>query len=246
MYLIGLDLGQAADYTAISVTRQLRKPEFVREDVVPGTAAYDLAPEVVRTMYHTQYLQRARRMSYVNVVERMVRIVQNPILVEEGYMVLLDQGGPGAAVGDMLVSRGMSRISRMLLTSGSEAHLTGGVYKIPKEVLVASLINVLQTGRWKIAQELELAEQLKTELLNFKMKITKSGNTAYEAALESIHDDLVMSCGMAIHYGEMNYHEEKVYKDRHKYDLNNQHGPSRGHDWDILNYGLKETTQGWF
>jgi len=63
------------------------------------------------------------------------------------------------------------------------------------------------------------------ELQNFKLKITKSANDTYEAWRESVHDDLVLSVGMAVWYLEMQYglgkkilDEKTMYQETKKYD----------------------------
>ena len=57
---------------------------------------------------------------------------------------------------------------------------------------------LLQSGRLKIARELEHAETLKAELLNFRVKINiATGHDSYEAWREGDHDDLVLAAAMA-------------------------------------------------
>jgi len=54
----------------------------------------------------------------------------------------------------------------------------------------------------KIAKGLRYVDTLVQELGNFKVKITKHGNDAYEAWREGQHDDLVLSVALACWYGE--------------------------------------------
>jgi hypothetical protein len=59
----------------------------------------------------------------------------------------------------------------------------------------------LQNGRLKVARELPLAETLKTELLNFRVKIDpKTAHDSYEHWREGDHDDLVLATAMACWY----------------------------------------------
>jgi hypothetical protein len=69
---------------------------------------------------------------------------------------------------------------------------------VPKRDLVSVMQVALQSGWLKIAAELELAETLKNELLNFKVKVNiATGHDSYEVWRENEHDDLVLACAMA-------------------------------------------------
>jgi hypothetical protein len=61
----------------------------------------------------------------------------------------------------------------------------------------------MQNGQLKIAQDMPLAETLRNELLNFKVKINIStAHDSYEAWREGDHDDLVLSVALACWAGE--------------------------------------------
>jgi hypothetical protein len=70
---------------------------------------------------------------------------------------------------------------------------------VPKRNLVSALQAALQTGALKIASSLELAEVLREELLNFRIKINiATGHDSYENWREGDHDDLVLAAAMAV------------------------------------------------
>ena len=70
---------------------------------------------------------------------------------------------------------------------------------MPKRNLVSALQAALQTGTLKIASSLQLAEVLRQELLNFRIKINLStGHDSYEHWREGDHDDLVLAAAMAV------------------------------------------------
>ena len=57
---------------------------------------------------------------------------------------------------------------------------------------------LLQNSRLRIAEGLSLAETLKKELLNFRVKIDpKTAHDSYEHWREGDHDDLVLAAAMA-------------------------------------------------
>jgi hypothetical protein len=61
----------------------------------------------------------------------------------------------------------------------------------------------MQSRQLKIAQDMPLADTLKKELLNFKVKINiATGHDSYEAWREGDHDDLVLAVAMACWCGE--------------------------------------------
>jgi hypothetical protein len=75
--------------------------------------------------------------------------------------------------------------------------------RVPKRDLVGTLVALLQTGRLRVAEGLELAPALVNELVNFKMKINlDTGHDSYEAWRESVHDDLVLAVALACWCGE--------------------------------------------
>ena len=73
-----------------------------------------------------------------------------------------------------------------------------GSYRVPKRDLVGGLQVLLQSGRLKIARYLEHAETLKSELLNFRVKINiATAHDSYQAWREGDHDDLVLATALA-------------------------------------------------
>ena len=61
---------------------------------------------------------------------------------------------------------------------------------------------VFQTERLRIASSLPLRPILIDELLNFRAKVTTTGNNTFEAWRESVHDDLVLALAIAVWYAE--------------------------------------------
>jgi hypothetical protein len=66
---------------------------------------------------------------------------------------------------------------------------------------VAAVQVLLQNGRLKIAEGLELAPTLRKELLNFRVKVNPAtAHDSYEHWREGDHDDLVLATAMACWY----------------------------------------------
>ena len=111
---------------------------------------------------------------------------------------MIDATGVGPAVTDIFSKRGRSFTALKIHGGDAEIH-DKNIHRVPKGNLVFALQAALQTGALKIASSLELAEVLRQELLNFRVKINlASGHDSYEAWREGDHDDLVLAAALAV------------------------------------------------
>lgn len=189
-FYVGLDLGQANDYTAIAV---------VEETGQKGESPL-----------HVRHLERPPLGTYYpEQVARVKELVTDPLLAEEIYNewgtrlgarppdLVVDATGVGRPVVDMLRKEGLS-YSAVLITGGDIEHHENGFYRVPKRNLVSAVQVALQSGQLKIAEDLALAETLRKELLNFRVKVNIStAHDSYEAWREGDHDDLVLAVSLA-------------------------------------------------
>jgi len=208
--IVGVDLGQQRDPTAICV---------VERDYVPAGKLYNAsywvkgrelygAREPVKLEYHMRHLERpALGTSYVEVVERVVELLKS--LGDEELVLAVDTTGVGRPVADML----KERLERWLeeerntclhtawitITGGdSVTKAEGGGIRVPKRDLASAPLVLMQNEQLKIAEALQLAPVLRRELLNFKVKINiATGHDSYEAWREGDHDDLVLAVALA-------------------------------------------------
>jgi hypothetical protein len=71
--------------------------------------------------------------------------------------------------------------------------------RVPKRELVGLLVALFQSGRLKVARDLELASVLINELINIRVTVNMAtGHDSYEAWRESVHDDLVLATGLLV------------------------------------------------
>lgn len=201
-FLIGCDLGQANDYTALCVAERLRvrAPAELRAQHRLEREHLGVLHAPMRIEYHVRELERLRLgMSYVEVADRIVELRRR---VPDAALVL-DHTGVGRPITDMLRDRGL-RPAAVTITAGERAHPDGmGGWRVPKKDLVAVMQRLLQERRLKIAPALPFAETLVQELLNFRVKINRAtGNDSYGAWRERDHDDLVLAVACAVWYGE--------------------------------------------
>jgi hypothetical protein len=183
-FFVGLDLGQASDYTALNIQAQIWNAEKKRNE------------------YEMRYLDRVRGMPYPDVVAKVSTIMESDKLNgSEPAQLILDKTGVGAPVADMF-KIGPIKPIEITITGGLTASNVPGGFHVPKRDLVFALLAVFQSGRFKIAEGLALATPLMEELTNFKVKINSNGHDSYAAWRETQHDDLVLSAAMATWYGE--------------------------------------------
>ena len=214
--LIGVDLGQQRDYTAISVTERVPVPTGASYkepyyDHDTQRARWHLVPDACPE-YRVRHLERPPLGTpYTDVVARVVELVEtlggNPVLA-------VDATGVGRPVIDMLwktlgeeLEGTNIYVDRCAVTITGGDSVTrnpdGGGFRVPKRDLISATLVLLQNGHLKIADALPLKDVLVKELLNFRVKINIStAHDSYEAWREGDHDDLVLSVAMACWAGE--------------------------------------------
>lgn len=199
-YVMGLDLGQSGDPTAIAIAELVEPPTRPTMDVPAYPTAEQLreltAPERRAAGLYLRHLERiALNTPYPAIVERVVRMVTNAPLKGRVDLVV-DATGVGRPVVDMFRAAGLD-LTAVTITSGNAASGDGRDWRVPKRDLVVGLQVLLQEGRLKIAKGLPEADALVQELLAFKVKI--DATTAHDSynAREGAHDDLVLAAAMA-------------------------------------------------
>jgi hypothetical protein len=196
-FYVGLDLGQAADYTALAVVQSVKEKNPDNERIEKNL--------------HLRHLERYELGTpYPEIASKVASLMRRPELSPTEYdptrwryssrppELIVDDTGVGRAVSDLLRTKGL-RFRAVTITGGDEVHAVGGGrYRVPKRDLVGALEVPFHTGRLKIAEGMELWPALKKELLNFRRKINlKTAHDSYEHWRESDHDDLVLAAALA-------------------------------------------------
>src|SRR5215210_1287248 len=221
--IIGVDLGQQRDPTAIAV---------IERGYVPNGPLYNArywrrgreihaAREPVRLEYHVRHLERPTLgTSYIHIVGRIISLLKS--LPDEDLVLAVDTTGVGRPVADMLRERLNEWLEEnprielnavwITITGGdsvTRASEAGGL-RVPKRDLASAPLVLMQNQQLKIAESLALAPVLKRELLNFKVKINiATGHDSYEAWREGDHDDLVLAVAIACWVGERYMRKEE-------------------------------------
>ena len=176
-HVVGLDLGQSADYSALAILESTAGP----------------SPRHAVTHLHCWPLGTR----YTQVVDDVRKLCSAPPLSSPALVV--DGTGVGAAVCDLFHQADLpGRVLPVVITAGNRASADeSGRLLVPKKELVSVLQVLLQSRRLVIARGLPLAETLGRELANFRVKVSASGNEGFEAWRERDHDDIVLAVGLA-------------------------------------------------
>ena len=183
MFTVGLDLGQAQDYTALCIM----------ETMGSGDAR----------AFHVRHLERFRLgTSYPAIVDRVKNVLATDALRRRSVLVV-DASGVGSPVVDLLRQAGLQPVA-VTITGGNAPTREPGGWNVPKRDLVSSLQVLLQSGRLKFAESLPDMAVLLRELLAFQVKITDDAHDTYGAWREGAHDDLVLCVALACWYATRN------------------------------------------
>jgi hypothetical protein len=177
-HVIGLDLGQSSDFTALAVAERTYPP---------GAARHTLT---------VNYLRRwPLGTAYPAIVADVAALVQRRPLDWPGLAV--DETGVGRAVVDLFRQAQLeARLHPVWITGGHATSAADGTWHVPKKELVSTLQALLQSDRLRIAS-LPERELLVQELLAFRVKVTAGGTETFEAWREKDHDDLVLAVALA-------------------------------------------------
>jgi len=190
LFFIGVDLGQMQDYTAIAIVERM--------EYVTNTGDDD-GEHIIE--HRVRHLERFPLGTLYPEVVRKVGIMMNAPELEDRTILVVDATGVGRAVVDMFTNAYLRPVA-VTITGGNKVSNEGWDFGVPKRDLIGVLEVAMQTGRLKIAKELPEAKTLMDEMLNFKRKITLTGNDTYEAWREGQHDDLVLATALAVWYAE--------------------------------------------
>jgi hypothetical protein len=225
--IIGLDLGQASDPSALVVVQE---HGFTNEDeriyAVPALHRWELntryktvVKDVVRWCYllgpNEKFPNRPKPALVIDytgpgrpIFEDFVDAFMQPEFPEldEEQQAKMDAADLGIPAPGGKVLAGVSALVGITITRGHAVTMvTGSDWHVAKINLAAVVQRVLGT-RLRVqvtADKQHLKEQLEHELTNFKIKRKAlNGDETYEAWRESDHDDIVLALAVAIWWAE--------------------------------------------
>ncbi len=205
LFVLGVDLGQRSDSTAVVGLEKIRYTRFkdwIDEPTAPVSLndPYSTKRPVYDsiTEYHVRYIERmALGISYADIVSYIVALYE--ALEEYKPIIALDVVGVGRVVLDMLREQGLTTVVPITTTASVEpAQKKNGEWSVGKAELSQTVKGLFGREIIKIAKDLDGAYQLLRELDGFAVKVsTNTRRARYEAASEEIHDDLVSALAFA-------------------------------------------------
>ncbi|HEY7312927.1 MAG TPA: hypothetical protein VH643_26420 [Gemmataceae bacterium] len=182
--ILGLDLGQTQQFSALAAIREF-------EQDAHGRSVWAV-PVLTRWPLGTPYPE------IVSGVADIAGRLDQPVLVVDGTAV-----GRGTVDLFRQAELPVSEFVSVTVTAGHQAHrLTPEFWTTPKKDLVAAVQSVLQGRRLKVARGLREAATLTRELATFRAKTTTSASESLDDWREGRHDDLVLAVALAVWMGE--------------------------------------------
>ena len=220
-YSVGVDLGQASDFTAIAVLK--------KEIVPPETAMFSPVGDRPgnrlvegRIVYDLVYLKRPKLGTpYDTIAKRVADLIcelePQGAFGELGQVTLsVDGTGVGRGVVDMLraefhrrgamsSSASLPRVDfRPVSITGSNTSLkkpqrTNAYWSLPKRDLIFPAVAAFQQSKIRIAKGITDRSALVHELKNYSRKTNiATGNMVFEPWREAEHDDLLFGLCLAL------------------------------------------------
>ena len=215
-FYLGVDLGQANDYTAIALAEEA---VWVSPEAAPrlNLAAHgwhspaDLTPWQVEEARRwagrygrpddpplaVRHLERLPLgTSYVAVTDHVLRLYETPPLGGGRCALLVDATGVGRAVTDTMVAAGLPVVAITITGGGG---VTGGIAQglhVAKRELIGATQVALQARRLRVAAALPEAATLARELAAMKVRVTAAANETFDVWRSGVHDDLALAVAM--------------------------------------------------
>ncbi|MEI2651550.1 MAG: hypothetical protein V9G12_05200 [Microthrixaceae bacterium] len=159
---------------------------------------FDGGTQRIQSVYVVRHAERiALGTPYTEVVKRVGEILQHPEI--RAAEVVVDATGVGRAVFEMFRDarrQGMCGYfppHALTITSG-----TSRGWNVKKEDLISKVLRYLEEGRLSVTDDLAIRDKIEQELRTFKRKMTKAGNSTFNAERESDHDDLVIAIAASV------------------------------------------------
>jgi hypothetical protein len=186
-YVMGCDLGQSSDPTAVCV---IEHTHAFREWARGGA-------DQIEDAFNVRHLARLPLgLSYPAVVAEVARLLARPPLVGNCELIV-DATGVGVAVADLFDTAGLDPL-RVTITAGTDQNWQGRRgWHVAKQILISILDARLHTGELGFAKELHEAGAMEGELKDFRRKVSAAGRYQYEARVGR-HDDLVLSVAIGL------------------------------------------------
>ena len=174
-YILGIDVGQSRDYTAICVLEPIETKDGYK--------------------YHCTYIKRLPLNKTFSDMALDVKSMVEQLEVTGHVSVIIDKTGVGAPVVELVDSLTTCEVIGLTITAGIRAKN----WNVPKKELITNLQIALQSQTLKIAKGLDFGEELVEELLNYQVKTKPNNNEIFDTGRVFIHDDLILSLAIGLY-----------------------------------------------
>jgi hypothetical protein len=194
-YVLGVDLGQSQDPSAVVVLHHTRTP-LPTWSVIERTHT---TRQDVQERFDVVYAERLRlNSSYPDIVNYVSEVLQRSPLSDDCHLVI-DETGVGRPVGDMFDGVGLRPI-RVSITAGTDATKIEGHprrWSVAKSLLISGVDAALHAAQLRFAADLRKAHALAEELKDFRRHLSAAGRATYQARTGK-NDDLVLAVAIAV------------------------------------------------
>jgi hypothetical protein len=201
-YVVGVDLGQSSDPTAIAVLEHTKG--VLDYDGKAYSRHISGSKETDAERIDVRHLERLPLgTSYPAVVAYVKHLLARPPLCGEyrhsrrggdrpPAQLVIDSTGVGRAVAEIFTEHGLQHID-VTITAGSEVTQPfRDRWHVSKTILISTVDALLHTGELRFAAALTEAGAMKDELLDFRRHLGAAGRATYQARAGK-HDDLVLA-----------------------------------------------------
>ena len=177
---VGLDLGQARDFSAVVVNEKR-----VGQD---------------GCVFHAfRYAHRFRLgTNYLIVAQEVANLMEKLPVRPEKPELWADNTGVGRPVSDLLRDQGLTPWNVNLTAGQNWSHSGYHSISLPKAIMASGLNVVLQNGEIGFAGDLPWLEQIVRELGAYRVTATSSGVDSFNSRTEADHDDFVVAIGISV------------------------------------------------
>ncbi len=191
-FYLGLDIGQAQDYTAITVVESLRLVSTVRDPL------YLTFPE--SWQHRVRHMQRLPLQTpFHQVVDQVVELIgklRGATRIRNIELVV-DATAVGSPIVEMLRNaRPQCVITPITITGADHVSTYGDTQRVPKRDLMSRLHLMLEDDAIRIPHTLPALEDFREEFRAFRLRFTSKGHDTYSAEGQT-HDDLLLSLALA-------------------------------------------------
>jgi hypothetical protein len=156
-FIVGLDLGQSQDFTALSVLEWDRTPLPTWK---PKRGNSNALIQDTQDRYDIRHLERLPLgWPYPEIIAYVTNVLAREPL-RDGCDLVIDITGVGAVVGDLFDSAGLAPIKVSITAGADQSRLDQRRWNVAKTILISSLDARLNTGELRIAKRLTEAPAL--------------------------------------------------------------------------------------